>query len=215
MPTDTPQVEATSASAAVSKAVAIENPHAVLNAMVKAFGQVKSYRAAQVITGTLGYITQTMEYVAPDTMYIRSNVVSSTVGFYEEHLIIGDTLYDKIGASWQKSESDHMVPTVMQGMSFASIMKTIKALPSTVKSAKYIGADMVNGVPTQVYQYQMSISKLPIDATTTLWIGADHLPYRADGLILVPYKGKNITSASSVLISDYNAAITITVPITR
>ena len=198
---------ATPESSQASAGPAVENPRVALNAMVKAFGKVKTYTATQVITGTLGYITQTVQFVAPGTMYLYTSIN----GKAEEHVIIGNTLYTQIGTRWQKSR--YIVSNLMQNMSFAGIPNLIKAAPSYVTSAKYIGPDTVNGVATQVYQYQMRISKLPINATATLWIGADHLPYRMDTDMTAKYSGKTITNTTSALLMGYNTPITITVPI--
>jgi hypothetical protein len=192
----------------------VENPRAALNATVKAVSRVKTYRASQTITGTLGYITQTIEFVAPSTTHMLSWVHNSSAykGYLLEHIILSDTLYYKVGTRWQKS--GFIVSDLMENMNFSGVTAMIKASPNYVTSAKYVGPDVVNGVPTQVYQYQMRVPKIAMNATMTLWIGGDHLPYRMDTVSLVKYGSKPIISTASALISDYNAPITITVPIT-
>ena len=185
----------------------VENPRVALNATVRAFGQVKTYTATQVINGTQGYITQTVEFVAPGTMHMM-NWIDGKPG---EHVIVGNTLYVSTTTGWQKSQMT--LATLLKGMNFAGVTRLIKAAPGYVTSAKYIGPDTVNGVPTQVYQYQMRVSVLPINATATLWIGADHLPYRMDTDMTAKYSGKTITNTSSALLMGYNTPITITVPI--
>jgi hypothetical protein len=209
--TATPTADASQASAGP----AVENPRVALNAMVKAFTQVKAYQARQDISGTLGYISQTVTYVAPDITYIRSDVITSTYDFQKEHMIVGNTLYDRESesAQWEVSPPGHLASYLLLATNFSNVVKTIKALPGGVTSAKYVGPDTVQGVPTQAYQYQVRISKLPINATVKVWLGADHLPYRADALVLVPYKGKTIRMSTTTLFSGYNTPITITLPI--
>ena len=202
---------ATPVAAQASAGPVAENPRAALNATVKAFSKVKTYRATQVVTSTSqGYesVTQTtVEYVAPSTMHM----VDTINGKPDEHIIVGNTLYVSTTTGWQKSQL--MVATLLKNMSFAGVTRLIKSAPSYVTSAKYIGPDTVNGVPTQVYQYQMRLSVLPIKATATLWIGADHLPYRMDTAMTAKYSGKMITNTSSALLMGYNTPITITAPI--
>lgn len=192
----------------VSAGPAVENPRAALNATVRAFGRMKTYTATQVVTGTLGIVTQTVQFAAPNSMHLYNWIN----GVPDEHIIVGNTLYVKTADGWQKSRL--MVTTLLKSMSFAGVTRLIKSAPSYVTSAKYIGPDTVNGVATQVYEYQMRLSILPIKATATLWIGADHLPYRMDTAMTAKYSGKTITNTSSALISGYNTPITITVPIT-
>jgi hypothetical protein len=185
----------------------VENPRTALNAMVWAFRRVKTYTATQVISGTQGYITQTVEFVAPSTMHMMNWVNGKS----DEHVIIGNTLYVSTTKGWQKSQLT--LATLLKGMNFAGVTRLINAAPGYVTSAKYIGPETVNGVLTQVYEYQMRVSVLPINATATLWIGADHLPYRMDTDMTAKYSGKTITNTTSALLMGYNTPITITVPI--
>jgi hypothetical protein len=201
------QPSAVATATQASAGPVVENPRAALNATVRAFGQVKTYTATQVISGTQGYITQTVEFVAPGTMHMI-NWIDGKPG---EHVIVGNTLYVSTTTGWKKSQLT--LATLLKGMNFAGVTRLIKAAPSYVTSAKYVGPDTVNGVPTQVYEYQMRVSVLPIKATATLWIGADHLPYRMDTTMTAKYSGKTITNTSSALLMGFNTPITITVPI--
>ncbi len=201
------QPSAVATATQASAGPVVENPRAALNATVRAFGQVKTYTATQVINGTQGYITQTVEFVAPGTMHM----INWIGGKPDEHVILGNTLYVSTTTGWKKSQLT--LATLLKGMNFAGVTRLIKAAPGYVTSAKYIGPDTVNGVPTQVYQYQMRVSVLPINATATLWIGADHLPYRMDTDMTAKYSGKTITNTTSALLMGYNTPITITVPI--
>jgi hypothetical protein len=205
--TATPEATVVPASGPV-----VENPWTALYATVRAFSRVKSYRATQVVTSTAqGYETvgqTTIEYVAPGTLHML-NLIN---GKADEHIVVGNTLYVKTADGWQKSQL--MVTTLIKSMDFAGVVRLINYAPNYVTKSVYIGPDVVNEVPTQVYQYQMCVSPLPINATLKMWIGADHLPYRADTTLIATYNGKTITNTASALISDYNTPITITVPIT-
>lgn len=201
------QPSAVATATQASAGPVVENPRAALNATVRAFGQVKTYTATQVVSGTLGVVTQTVQFVAPGTMHLYNWIN----GVPDEHIIVGNTLYVKTADGWQKSRL--MVTTLLKSMSFAGVTRIIKSAPSYVTSAKYVGPDTVNGVLTQVYEYQMRVSVLPIKATATLWIGADHLPYRMDTMMTAKYSGKTITNTSSALLMGFNTPITITVPI--
>jgi hypothetical protein len=168
-----------------------------LDALTRAFhgwGTVKSFRA-KTTTGT-GAAAQdmTIEMVMPDRFHM--------IGKQFEAILIGQTFYMKVGTQWQK-----MVLPKTIDLSFADIKKFESELGASTET-KLIGPEVLDGIPTLVYQYTTTIkTPTPTTHTSKVWIAvADGLPRKMET--------EPKTGAKTVVIyTDYNTNISIEAPI--
>ena len=180
---------------------------ATLRDTLQALARVKSYRATQTISSTLGPITQQIEYVAPNTTHVTSTISGRGV---VEHIIISDTLYLKSSTGWVTSTSPLL--DVLDEFNYTHVLGNIDKYMNSVVSVTSLGSDTVNGIPTHVYQYLVRTTEVPLTSTVTLWQGADNLPVRIDSEASVEAGGVSITAATSALFNDYNTDIKIMAP---
>ncbi len=197
IPTNTPLPTATPSPIPTATATAAptpSNPGLSLSNAYKAWGAVKSMRAKMTSTDAkTGTQLTTLELVMPNKFHITNK---DAAGKEVEMYLIGTAFYMKIGTKWQKM-------TIPAGMNFdfANPQK-VAASMGLQKDVKFVGAEVLDGVPTLVYQYT-STQKAP----TKVWIGAlDSLPRKSES---EPKAGQKTT----VIFSDYNADITIKAPI--
>lgn len=159
------------------------------DAITKAFGgwkSVKSFRAHMTTSaGGAGSQEIDMEFVSPDRYHMNMKGA--------EIIMIGTTSYFKVGNAWQKMTLPQSVD-----LSMADAGKFQTALGAT-PDVKLVGADVVDGTPTTVYQVNASASG---SQSTKIWLGV------ADGL-----PRKIVNGASTITFSDFNGNITINPPI--
>ncbi len=151
-------------------------------------------RAKMISTGgTTGTQEMTLELVMPNKFHMTSK---DAAGKELEMYLIGTTFYMKVGTKWQKV-------AIPAGMNFDFANPTkVAATMGAQKDVKFVGAEVLDGVPTLIYQYTSTTK-----AVTKVWIGAlDSLPRKSES---EPKAGQKTT----VTFYDYNASITITAPI--
>lgn len=200
-PTSTPAPTATPLPPTATPIPTSANPLEALTKAFRGWAGTKSFRAkattipAPPKKGTPTPPTEmTLEVVMPDRIHI--------IGASFEAYKIGSTFYTKIGTQWQKST----VPARLD-FSFVDLKKIEDELGAT-KETKFLGPEILDGIPTLVYQYTTTI-KTPVTATTVskVWIGvADQLPRKSEAL------GQS-GSKTTTLYYDYNANIIIEAPI--
>jgi hypothetical protein len=168
------------------------NPGASLSSIFKAWGNVKTFRAKTTTTGgTAGTQEMTIEVVMPNKFHMTSK---DAAGKELEMYLIGTAFYMKVGTKWQKV-------TTGTNLDFANPAK-IAASMGAQKDVKFLGVEVVDNVPTLIYQYTPTTK-----VVTKVWIGAlDSLPRKSES---EPKAGQKTT----VSYYDYNASITITAPI--
>jgi hypothetical protein len=138
-----------------------------LDQLSKAFGKmgkVKSFRAKTTSNG----MDITMEFASPDRFHM--------IAGQTETYLIGGTFYMKLGDQWQKMEAP-------QGSDFGVV--DVKELQGDFDAAidkKYIGAEDLDGSPTLIYEYTVTVKKPnPCTSTSKIWVGvADGLPRRIE-----------------------------------
>jgi hypothetical protein len=132
----------------------------------------KAWRS-ELTTDDAGKISQTTtEYVAPDRLHLADSVVG-------EIIVIGDGAFRrKPGGAWEA------LPAGM-GAAFRSALdpqKVDELLKSVeVSSFKFVGAELLDGRPTWVYDYNTSMKTgdTTVNGKSRVWIGvADKLPYK-------------------------------------
>ncbi len=171
------------------------NPGASLASIFKTWGNVKSLRAKMTSTGQpTGTQEMTMEVVMPDKFHMTGKDL--------DMYLIGKVFYMKIANKWQKMT---MPPGI--NFDFANPQK-IAATLGAQTDTKFLGAEILDGVPTLVYQYTTSIKGPPAQKyATKVWVGAlDNLPRKSES---EPKPGQKTT----VTFYDYNADIAIKAPI--
>ncbi len=143
--------------------------------------------------GTSGTQLTTLEMVMPDKIHM---VGKDAAGKDFEMYQIGKTFYVKVGTKWQKV-------TMPAGINLdLTNPQKVAAAMGLQKNVKFVGAEVLDGVPTLIYQYT-STQKV----ATKVWVGVlDSLPRKSES---EPKPGQKTT----VIFSDYNANITITAPI--
>lgn len=191
LPTATPSPIPTATATAVPTPA---NPGLALSNAFRAWGAVKSLRAKMTTTGgTTGTQEMTMEMVMPNKFHMTSR---DAAGKELEMYLIGTTFYMKVGTKWQK-----MTMPAGMNLDFANPQK-VAASMGLQKDVKFVGAEVLDGVPTLIYQYTSTQKYV-----TKVWIGAlDSLPRKSES---EPKAGPKTT----VIFYDYNANITIAAPI--
>jgi outer membrane lipoprotein-sorting protein len=169
----------------------------VMSEAMKAQLAAKSYRARMESVSDERKVTATVEYLAPDRIHMVSNV--------NEMIVVGpDTYMKPANGSWQKFPVD-----VNQIISSFRNPQMIEDLRSSA-DPKLVGADTVDGIPTNVYQYTV---KNPAGMTGTsvakVWIATtDNLPRKME--TESDFSGKH--SKTLVTYYDYGADVKIEPP---
>jgi len=171
------------------------NPLDALKGAFRGFAGAKSFRAKMTTTGgTTANQEMNLDVVMPDRFHM--------VGKSFEAYVIAGIFYMKVGNQWQKIA----MPKTFD-LSFADAKKLEAELGATTET-KLIGAEVLDGTPTTVYQYTTTIkTPTPTTVTSKVWIGV------ADGL---PRKMESTTKAGVKTVTtyyDYNANIVIEPPI--
>ncbi len=126
-----------------------------------------------------------------------------------EFIVVPEGTFLKQGADgkWEKSPMD-MSGLMSQALDEGNIEQQIKDLqPNEIK---LVGADIVNGKPTWVYQYTTTqdVGGTKVQSDTKMWIGvADKLPYKAEVSSEV-----NKANSLSTIMYDYDPNIKIEAP---
>ena len=173
----------------------LANPLDALKGVFHSLAGVKSFRMKMTTTGgTAANSDMTLEVVMPDRFHM--------VGKSFEAYVIAGTFYMKMGAQWQKIA----MPKTFD-LSSADPKKLEAELGATTET-KLIGAEVLDGTPTTVYQYTTTIkTPTPTTVTAKVWIGV------ADGL---PRKMESTTKTGVKTVAtyyDYNTNIVIEPPI--
>ena len=184
-------------TATVTIAPTSANPLDALTRIFHGWAGVKSFRNKITTTTSAGVTTElTLDVVMmPDP---RFHIVSKQF----EAIIIGAAYYLKTGTTWQKM-------ALPKGFDFSSAdLKAREAELGASTDDKLIGPAILDGTPTLVYQYTVTIkTPTPFTRTSKVWVAvSDQLPRQVESV--------SITGAKTIAIYfDYNAAITIEPPI--
>ncbi|MCL4488487.1 MAG: hypothetical protein M1570_10215 [Chloroflexi bacterium] len=197
--TTPPAATATTAPTATPTAApspTLGSPSDVVSNAFKAMAGVKSFRVKMTSTGIPGVINKemTIEVVMPDRFHLT--------GPNTDIVLIGKTVYMKVGTKWSKVAS--MKGFDLSGADPSKLQANLK----TSADFKIIGTDVVNDTPTYVLQYTTNIKGPPAQKILTkVWVGIkDGLPYQSETR---PKAGQDIT----MTFYDYNANISINAPI--
>jgi hypothetical protein len=124
----------------------------------RGFAGVKSFRAKMTTTGgTTANQDMNLEVVMPDRFHMTSKQF--------EAYLIASTFYMKVGNQWQKIA---MPKTLDLGFADA---KKLEAQLGVTTETKLIGAEVLDGTPTTVYQYTTTINT-PAATTVTSQVWA-------------------------------------------
>jgi TonB family protein len=172
-----------------------DNPREILKKTLSASQNVKSYRI-RMEHPSISNAATIMEYASPNRVHQLQRD--------EEFIWIGqNTYYRKGEGPWEKyfevSQISNRPVTALAGL--------IESL-TKAEEVKFIGREMIDGIPTLVYQHLMSINTHSY--TVKIWIGI------ADGLLRrskFEYPLSGSTSSSDIYTYyDYNADIKIEPP---
>ncbi|HTV72796.1 MAG TPA: hypothetical protein VME66_03705 [Candidatus Acidoferrales bacterium] len=160
-----------------------------LQRLAVSFAKLQSFHA----TMQSGPMNADMDYVAPDRYHL---IMHS--GHDIEEMIIGETVYAKLGSQWMKFP----MPGVTQMIAH---FRQPEAVAKTIDTSKItdMGMTQLNGTPA----HQYGVDSGDGSTHTVMWIGPHDLPLRIDAEEL---SNKRVTT---ILYSEFNAPITIEAPI--
>jgi outer membrane lipoprotein-sorting protein len=173
----------------------LANPLDAIKGAFRGFGGAKSFRAKMTSTsGAAANQEMILEVVMPNRFHMTSNQF--------EAYMIASTFFMKVGNQWQK---------IAMPKAFDLSMVDAKKLEADLGAStetKLIGAELLDGTPTTVYQYTTTIkTPTPTTNTSKVWIGvADGLPRKMESM---PKTG----GKTVITYYDYNVNIVIEPPI--
>lgn len=192
-----------------NSAAAISADDKPLDVLTKAMrGQLdaKSYRAH--VTMESGGVTNKMviEYAAPDRYRMVNDGQAAGRAMRQEFVIVGGAAYLKApGGQWVKSPID--------AGALVKQFRDPKMLEELAKTSdvKFVGPDVLDGVPTLVYQYtQNNPLGMNLKSTAKTWLAvADGLPRKSESE--GEYNG--VKTKTLMTITDYNTDIKIDAPV--
>ncbi len=166
-PTETPKQEAPTGQAGLD----------LLKQSMRAQLSQKAWRSTMNIVDGDKTTKMVIEFVAPDRLHILNT------GSQEMIIVPEGTYLRKPGEQqWTKSpmSMSSVISSTLSAKSVDDLMNSI-----TIEKFKFVGADVVDGKPTWVYEYQTSMeitAGTTINQSAKIWIGiADKLPYRMEG----------------------------------
>jgi len=183
---------------------------AVRAAYVKA-GEQKSYRAQMTMTDSDGKITHaTIEYAAPSSAHMVMKAEGKTETL--EHILYNGSLYIKSDKQWVRSpiSTDTMLEQIRKDP------RTLEDFMKTLSGAQTVGSELVNGKSATAYRYYQAGNIAGGLGSTKgwvkLWVGSNGLPLKLDSdaetkVLFIGGHGK-----STILYTDYGAAIHISAP---
>jgi hypothetical protein len=183
---------------------------AIRTAYVKA-GEQKSYRAQMTMTDGDGRITHgTIEFAAPSSAHMVMKTDGRTDAV--EHILYNGALYIKGDKQWVRSPipSDTILEQIRKDP------RTIENFMKTLSGAQTVGSEPVNGKSATAYRYYQAGSIAGGMGSTKgwvkMWIGGNGLPLKleSDSETKVLFIGGH--GRSTILYSDYGAAIHIGAP---
>lgn len=178
---------------------------------------IRSYRGLVTIIGASTPTTMTMEVVRPD----RMRTIVDLGDAQREMINIGQDAYMSAPGGWMKLDAQSASLTTINPLlsDQSQIEEYIAQNKESWANARLIGTETVDGKPTKVYEYTVSVTTSASGQTTTtdspqkLWIGeADNLPYRLQVSSEVNLGGNDVTTVTTFSFFDYNADIKIDVP---
>ncbi len=138
---------------------------AVFNA-INAVQKAGPYRTHATITSGDKTITSSGEFIPPDRIHINANG--------QEIIAIGSKGYTKVNGKW--------VASTMDASAFISSMQggLTQEVEKGMSDFQYVGPDILNGVPTSVYQFKevFGSGSSQITSQVKMWINAQGLPVR-------------------------------------
>lgn len=183
---------------------------AIKSAYIKA-GEQKSYRAHMTMTDSDGRVTNaTIEYAAPSSAHMVMKTDGKTQTM--EHILYDGSLYIKGDKQWVRSpiSTNSILEQVRKDP------KTLEDFMKTVSGAQLAGSESVGGKSASVYRYYQA-GKIAGGLASTkgwvkMWIGSNGLPLKLESdaettVMFISGHGK-----STILYTDYGAAIRISAP---
>ncbi len=193
-----------SATSAVATAPEMDPADAII-AATKAQSEARSFRAKSTVKGGDRTAEITLEFVSPD----RFRMVNPSM----EAIAIGaDTYMKPAGRPWSKVAMN-INEIVNQ---FRQDPKMTEAFRKSIRSARLVGTEQVNGEATQVYAYDIENSQNGVQTTgkAKIWVRtSDGLPLKLEGDSTITTGGKTFSAQYSNIYSDYNGEIKIEPPI--
>lgn len=182
-----------------------QNPADAIIAATKAQSEAKSFRAKSTVKGGDRTAEITLEFVTPD----RFRMVNPSM----EAIAIGDNTYMKpAGRPWSKVAMN-INEIVTQ---FRQDPKMTEAFRKSIRNAKLVGIEQVNGEEARVYTYDIENSQNEVQTTgmAKIWVRtSDGLPLKLEGDSTITTGGKTFSAQYSNIYTDYNGEIKIEPPI--
>jgi hypothetical protein len=180
--------------------------------------QAKSYRMKIMSPDATGKMAtlETIEVIPPDRSHV---VLDAGGGITSEYITIGNATFSKTGdAAWAKLPVD--TATGAGSKPDLTDSKSIDEFRKSVSDVHLVGAENLDGNPTQVYQFKVSRTMTSTAGTTLitgvgkLWVAvSDGLPRKADSDSTMQFSGRSTAVKSTILYYDYNADIKIEAPV--
>ncbi|MCA1594119.1 MAG: hypothetical protein LC754_16000 [Acidobacteria bacterium] len=184
-----------------------DKPLDVMTRAMRAQLDAKSYRA-HITSSTDNGTNSTMvvEYVAPDRYRMTREGQAGGKAYNMEYVITGDGMFLKApNGQWVKSPIDasEMIKAFRDPKMLEELAKT--------GDVKFIGADVLDGMPMLVYQYtQTNPLGMKMKSTAKTWLAVtDGLPRKTE----TDGEFEGMKTKTLVTISDYNSDIRIESPI--
>jgi hypothetical protein len=172
LPTSTPTLAPTLATVTV---VPTPDPKAARNMLIAAFQKLNTaypFRLTELTTMGGSPLDRMTDFAAADRTHTTFNS-GSPVANLEEVIRVGGTTYWKINGTWSINDSSSSQP----------MLDLASMLIAGLSDVQYAGMETVNGVPSFVFTFKLSISSsgTALIGTGKAWVGiADGLPHQAD-----------------------------------
>lgn len=189
---------ATSAAGAVPQA-ALDDPQGYLVGVLRDRMMSEPFRGKATQVTTDQTIEFTVEYQPPDRFHM-------TMPGVLEGIIIDQTLYLNQGGGWLQ------VPLSADFMSgFGLLGPDNQELLDTIKDVSFEGAELLNGVPCLVFNYDSSavVGGITSTSSSRLWLGA------TDGRVhqlVVTGEAAGVTSTTTI-VYEYDPTIQVEKPV--
>ena len=169
----------------------------------------ETYRLTGTASGTANGQTavpeakRVSEFAAPDRSHMK---ITGGAGGDVEMINIGDKQYWYAGGKWTEGSRPSSAERAKKGVEME------KFLAEATKDVKYVGAEIVGGVPCHAYTYtlEMKMSGQNFAGTGKAWVGAaDGLPHQIDSELSM----KGYFTQKSHIVYEYNVPIKVEKPV--
>jgi hypothetical protein len=173
------------------------NARTVLEKTFAQLDKVKSMRTRLKVASESEQRETIIEVVRPNRVRMRAPGM--------EMISIGSTAYIKMGGeAWQKTANPAMAASLNQ----TEAIKMLLELPGVTISGWAIGEEVLEGIPTTVYDIKVDEQRMTASDSTTirLWVGKDDLPRKME------FGGGNSGFKMSITYEEFNKNIVINAP---